>query len=76
MTSEKAVGIRWQQHTKPPIESLLPYLREQIPGCRYLRDSELNRTYAVFILKLRLKTLSVFTTKLSIKRQCNQLVTW
>lgn len=33
--------------TKPPIESLLPYLREQIPGCG-ISDSELNELRRIY----------------------------
>ena len=33
--------------TKPPIESLLPYLREQIPGCG-INDSELNELRRIY----------------------------
>ena len=33
--------------TKPPIESLLPYLREQIPGCG-ISDSELNELHRIY----------------------------
>lgn len=32
---------------KPPIESLLPYLREQIPGCG-ISDSELNELRRIY----------------------------
>lgn len=33
--------------TKPPIESLLPFLREQIPGCG-ISDSELNELRRIY----------------------------
>lgn len=33
--------------TKPPIEILLPYLREQIPGCG-ISDSELNELRRIY----------------------------
>ena len=33
--------------TKPPIESLLPYLREQIPGCG-ISDSELDQLRGIY----------------------------
>lgn len=33
--------------TKPPIESILPYLREQIPGCG-ISDSELNELRRIY----------------------------
>lgn len=33
--------------TKPPIENLLPYLREQIPGCG-ISDSELNELRRIY----------------------------
>ena len=33
--------------TKPPIERLLPYLKEQIPGCG-ISDSELDQLRGIY----------------------------